>query len=858
MPIHYLNALAGAGKTRAFVRYADRLARRGFKLLIVQPTRNLIDKTVADELGQIARSYPVTCFYRRDRVPGSVVGKIVQHMRQTKPGEGEVLFITHEAFVRLPYVHRRGDWVLLFDEVPAVDVFDPYELPVTHSLITSHLALDVRGPTHARLRCRDEDAAKIIGKIADNSDGDIVLEKLQPLARRLVSEHWQVHVDQRQYARLIRGEKTDSTLNTYAVLKPSIFAGFKRVILASACIEETMAYKLFTAQGCKMQPVAGRLLRDLRYTRHEHGSRITIFHACDEAWSKRFRDKQVEDGVGGAIKLGDKVGIAVLDQFGDEPFLWMGNKDVKDSFFGVAGAQRLPNTPHGLNQYQHFHNIVVISALNPPPQHFRFLAEFGIDGDEVRTAHYRTAVYQAVMRSSIRNPADQTAKRVVVMDRDTAEWLADLFPGAQVAPLPGLDVVPHKGKAGRPRQHKSGSERTKSCRDEKRNALLAELDRLNGTDFAMNGYPDLDPGEFGCNDIASYIRDYVTPTSPLSGTAFATITSRTALGEIDYQDDDAFIAELRRLHQDEVAKEDAGLFAPACFDATRSDETTRGLANVTYLRGIWLDNDGGDLTSDAFADLFPYLRIVIWNTASSTPEKPRWRAFIPTTCAMSVEVHKLIIAEIVGVLEKAGYWGKRKLEKDARLKGKRCHGFDDSKFAANSMFYLPCQARHPKGSFFTDLSDAEPWRGPLSVHDWLDHVIGKWKPEPEPEITPILRMTEASIVLPNRAPTSSPPTKLQVLREQLALDHRQSMAGRQEEKVSRAIEAWRSTPSGMGHHNFFCLGAALWRAGLEPHEVRLKLQEEVMFSSSPRERRGEISGIIKKLERSGTFGRRGA
>lgn len=855
MLIHYLNALAGAGKTRAFVRYADRLARRGLKTLIVQPTQDLIDKTVADELGQIAPSYPVTCFHG-GRGSGSVVGAIVQHLRKAKPGQGEVLFITHEAFVRLPYIHRPGDWVLLFDEVPAVDVFDPYTLPVTHSLITDHLALDARGPTYPRLKCRDDDAAKCIGKIADNSDGDVVLEKLQPLARRLVSEHWQVHVDQRQYARLIRGEKTDSTLNTYAVLKPSIFAGFKRVILASACIQETMAYKLFAAQGCKMLPVSARLLRDLRYTRHEHGERITIFYACDEAWSKRFRDKLVEDGVGGSIKLGDRIGVAVLDQFGDEPFLWMGNKDVKDNIFGVAGAQRLPNTPHGLNQYQHFHNIVVLSALNPPPQHFRFLAEFGIDGDEVRTAHYRTAVYQAVMRSSIRNPQDMTAKQVVVMDRDTAEWLADLFPGATIAPLPGLDVVPRKGKAGRKRKHSSGSERTKSCRAEKHTKLLAELDRLNGTDFAMNGYPDLDPGAFGCNDIASYIRDYVTPISALSGMAFATIYDKTPLGQIDYQDDDAFVAELRRLHQDVVAKEDAGLFAPACFDATRSDETARGLANVTYLRGIWLDNDGGDLTYAAFAELFPYLRVVVWNTASSTPEKPRWRAFIPTTCAMSVEVHKLIIAEIVGVLNSAGYWGQRKLEKDTRLKGKRCHGFDESKFVATSMFYLPCQARHPKGSFFTDFGVRDPWRGPLSVHDWLDHVIGKWKPEPE--IVPVLPLTEASIVLPNPAPTSSPPTRLQALREQLQQDHRQSVTGRQEEKVARAIEAWRSTPSGSGHHALFCLGAALWRAGLAPHEVRLKLQEEVMFAISPWERRGEISGIIKKLERSGTFGRRGA
>ena len=97
-----------------------------------------------------------------------------------------------------------------------------------------------------------------------------------------------------------------------------------------------------------------------------------------------------------------------------------------------------------------------------------------------------------------------------------------------------------------------------------------------------------------------------------------------------------------------------------------------------------------------------------------------------------------------------------------------------------------------------------------------------------------------------------------MLREQLEQDHRQSVAGRREEKVAEAIKAWRSTPPGMGHHNFFVLGAALWRAGLAPDEVRLKLQEVALLANSPRERRGEISGIIKKLGRSGTFGRRGA
>jgi hypothetical protein len=33
----------------------------------------------------------------------------------------------------------------------------------------------------------------------------------------------------------------------------------------------------------------------------------------------------------------------------------------------------------------------------------------------------------------------------------------------------------------------------------------------------------------------------------------------------------------------------------AVFDADRSDETARGLANVEQVRGVWLDNDGGNL-----------------------------------------------------------------------------------------------------------------------------------------------------------------------------------------------------------------------------------------------------------------------
>ena len=59
-------------------------------------------------------------------------------------------------------------------------------------------------------------------------------------------------------------------------------------------------------------------------------------------------------------------------EFADEPFLWLGNKDLPDDYMG--DGIRLPNQPHGLNAYQHINNCVVVSALNPNPSHFKFLA----------------------------------------------------------------------------------------------------------------------------------------------------------------------------------------------------------------------------------------------------------------------------------------------------------------------------------------------------------------------------------------------------------------------------------------------------------------------------------------------------
>lgn len=93
MIIHYFDALAGAGKTRALALYTDRLAPRNQKVLFVQPTKHLIDKTIADELDVLDSNYPIRAIHG-DTEPDRVIAGIVQHFQNAQRGVGEALFIT--------------------------------------------------------------------------------------------------------------------------------------------------------------------------------------------------------------------------------------------------------------------------------------------------------------------------------------------------------------------------------------------------------------------------------------------------------------------------------------------------------------------------------------------------------------------------------------------------------------------------------------------------------------------------------------------------------------------------------------------------------------------------------------------
>ncbi|MCW1841580.1 hypothetical protein [Prosthecomicrobium hirschii] len=828
------------------------MARQGRKVLFAQPSRRLIDQTIRQEIMPLSPSYPVTPIH--SDVSGNVVQTLVEHF-QAPPMGGEIVFVTHAALLRLPYVEKAGDWLLIVDEVPTVDVFEELVLPETHSILTEFLELRPTGAAYGDLVGRDRGD---LDRIARNDHRDQVFGMFAGFAHRVLSEHWSVHALQSSYESLMRGEKANGRLTTYSLLRPSIFEPFAATIIASACMEDTMLYRLWTAQGVEMVPMTGPISKSLRYQKHENGDRIVIGYFSDEDWSKTQRDRMVEID-GETVCVRDRLVPLISEVMGGQVFAWMGNKDLPDDLFGhLKGAVRLPNSPHGLNDFQHLHQVAVLSALNPPPAHFSFMTANGISPEDLRTSHYRTAVYQAVMRISIRDPQNQDPKLVVVMDRATADWLADLFPGSQVMAVDGLGAVMRKGRPGRPRAHKDGADRVRAHRLRQRELWLAELAGINGSDVVPAGYGDF----ISSRDISDASQDSCNANTSIRtfrynnfGTAFSNKhTSRPELA-LDLDDDEAFIDLLQSLHG-EVAqsKEDNILLSPAHFDPDLpGTETSRGLANITHVRGIWMDNDGGDLTHKEFARLFPYLRIVVWNTYSSKPDLPRWRAFLPTSHAMSVAVHRCIMAQIEQVLRNAGYRSKSDIEK-LKAQGKsnkawRCHGFDVSKFNSSSLFYAPCRAAHPEGSFFVDYAD--PKRSALDLHSWLENCILDLRPEPEPEPAKPVEPPATTTSVPSLHDTCS--ASLRAIADKLRETQARHDQQKREVRIARAIETWRLAPPGTGHDAFFRLAAALKRAGLKDNEIEWRLREEAYAGHSPKDRRNEIRGIMRSLNRVGRF-----
>lgn len=798
MKINFVSALAGAGKTHQSICIdAARRANEGERILVAMPTKQLMEETERDVL-KVAPDTPITRIVLPDgETEGSVVRTLNKKLQEPWM-HGELVLCTHAALIRLPVMgFSFSDWSLIIDEVPQIHKF--FDLDFDSDLmmlIGATSNSETPFPGYRRFKLKTHPRSLL--KLASGQQKNTVTE----LAWKMRSAHTWVHVPVSCWEAIENGTFTGKKFHAFTTVTPVLVERFQSVHILSANFERSLLHHMWSTNGVKFVEDSA-IKRTLQYQEHD-GARLTIHYVCVRDWSIKLQKMEYLDG-----NLHSAIVKKAAAYFGEKRFLWVANKiHGNDLFYGSKNAKKFPNVSHGLNEFSDCDNVIHLSALNPAPAEFGYFNDIGLSPEKAKAAMFYESVYQSVMRCSLRSQAAARPVTVIVMDKSTAEYLRKLFPGSSINRLDWINES-HiaQNRPGRKKEHSNSAKRQSAYRARKR--ALEQHDRFlidcHNSLVVASGH------NLACYEMPiTYNKDNVTRY--FWGSQFQNKTAKDPNDFFEEENLQDFVAHLRSLSNQAVEnKTDRQLISPAYFDPSRSEITSKGNANVVFMRGIWLDHDGSTISPDQFGKLFPNLQMVIFNSFSSTREHPRYRVFIPTATIFNAGTYKTIIAEIWNQLHKAGYPADSKDQ--VAMKG-RWHGFDSGKRYESAQFYLPCQANDPSGNIWIDLTD-DPKRKQLDPREW----IHKHHKEP------------ATLVAANDD-----------------IDPADSSVDWA--SVERAKLWWRNLPHrpGSGNRTFFKLGLRLKQAGLDRRGIERILREEAVSARSPEKRRKQIPSIMASLQ----------
>lgn len=855
----YMSAYCGAGKTHLLANAALRMTRGENKIAIVQPTHALVEQTYDAYFAGKSHVRTITSKTH----PDVVIASIKAHLETTDPETPEVLLITHSAFLGLSYWHNAKNWTLFVDEVPPVEQFFSLQIPRSHAVLTEHL--DVNKDTGMEQFWQVMASSSLIEEMAHNREDDALWKPLSPVARTLVSPRYQTYVHAQSYEELVNTEPNKpgkQPLAMSSILSPTTFTGFNDVIFFGACFEDSLLHLIWSRMRDPILRVEFKdasaemnQFGDLRYQHHTNGHLLDIYYALDCPWSKRIRDQVVTFADGSTGTVFEALTNAAKTIFGSEPVAHHINNDVDDAVAGVA-YERLPNTSHGLNTYQHLHNAFLVQAINPPSRHFRFLAHFAdITPDELQTALTRQSTYQALCRTSARNPDDKNRKKVIVPDLKTAEYLGSIFEGATLHVLKLFSEDDEQTKAllspsrWRATLYDDGAHKQRAYNERHRLIERERLARHHRLDAIQDrgrqyGFPTKfigrrEQAKIKAEVVTSGMMAVQMHNKNLDTSIFVdgiqgSIFENGRFDNIAKPLEGPFdgLVDLLRtystLQVDDKTK--LAAFSPARYIAGNGlTQKKKGNENLVFAKNIGLDFDGGDMEPDEFAATFPGWRMCIYSTFSSKPEAKRWRIIIETDDVLDYDSYKVVTKYILERLNDAGYYGKKQVMDDITIRRraskpfKGLHGCDESKLGPTCVLFVP--GGRPN-SFFLDYDTG---RIPLSVYDLVVNNARVDLPS-EIELAEMTR-TKTTTKAPPKPVVSKTPSTPRADRLQVAHDkwHRDG------------------DHDGHRHRGFFDLGRDLMNAGLDAAAISSEMTKAASLSRVSRELVPRIPEIISNL-----------
>ena len=814
-PFYFVDPVTGAGKTRGAYWFAAANPTENF--CFVMKSIELIDRTIDaikqdKELNKKFRGVAKRIRYFHSGVGSQSVTSQITEYLNTMP-QGMIVFVTHAAWQMLPDFHRKDRWHLIVDEVMQATYHETFTLAYEEH----------RQPLINRLMVTREDEryscaeAKDHGEMRDlahNPEHDQIATIFKPLFAKLTtSSDWTIVVETDQWQKFVAGKIKQ--IEFHGQFDPCAFDGYIDVTFMAANFKETLTYQHFVNMGCKFVPHK-RIINELRYTTHTNGARVQVKCFTNRPWSKTLHKMRIMID-GEQTTVFECYRKAILAEFEGEDYLWLANADK--SYNHALDGERLPNVPHGCNQFQDYHRCAILSALNPTPAHGEYLkAMVKVTARQIRRALLSETSYQAMGRGSIRKPDATEDYVIIVPDRATADDIAKLYPGATISLLMGYDPIPPL------KVNRYGSD------EERRQARLATFQRANEKrDFQYNRY--LKTGK--CCTPDKPVELSATATSPCpplivaeTGHTYSMFTSvkaqKPALVATEPTKD---IAALLRAAYDEqdwrdLPKHRCGLITSAAFQADAQSKTNEYVAENGGI--FFFDLDACNMPRDQVANLLP-AQCIVCNSASS-------HALMETRLATAYEHVRLIIFASAKMTPDAYELVARQiadeLNRKAAAQGYQL-GLDRSKLHRGTMVFLPRWAESylydPCASFFHDHTDG---RDPLDVAPWLNAALQ----DQEPVIEPTPKASEA----PGRR--CSP---------QASRDASDSAAlATHDPKYQPAFDRWHMRYAGAGNYEFNRLAWSLAGRGMPMDEIKLALEDE---ARSDVDRKNQIPYIIKHL-----------
>lgn len=675
--ISYVSSACGTGKTYSTAKYISRNRDIG-NYMIVCPTRVLLEQT-RDTLVEFGVIPKVIHSETQDE---TATGAIVEYLKSAH-SVGEVLLITWQAFLKMPYFHHRERWQVIIDEVPQIDTF--YALEPPHDLDMLRELFQVLRPINEFILQLVPPSRSAVRRFLKRTD---ISGDLRRLLQECLSGAKDIFVRTDSWTAVMEKGKAsekpgDGCLYIITMLRPK---NLENAILLGANVQDSLLFSWFQRfHGVQWEEHA-EIKKGLR-TLPSCAHRLSIYYFFEQRYSKRLAQSVTDNGQIAIDVMEEKV----VEFMEGKPCLYVINKDrIPDTLSGDPNMKQIPVLSNGLNDYQDYHNIYISAALNRTPIHFKTLEWLGFTSQQVHRACNHEIYYQNAFRTSLRNPKSNEKVIAIVPDKASAHRIASLSGSTEIHQL--CSIIDPKITFT-------------SEQKRKRRVMKNVLELLRNPTSLPFPYSSKGFGsEIGSDTRSNQkFERFLRISGSNPQTIIVTLHDDPKL----YRPDQCHVLELDvqqfiqllREHAGTVVKtkEEGMLFNPCYFDPPDDPEGYRRPEYFSQSSFLVLDFDGGTMSHDEFIRIFwdeagehEKRSFIICNSFSRCKENPnKFRVIMfYKRPALSLAEHEAVLHNIISRLEINRY----PLE-DIKL--------DSACQSGIQSFWLPCtNKKHQEWAFF--------------------------------------------------------------------------------------------------------------------------------------------------------------